>query len=73
MLTATVGFLAIPSMILSNPNERGSTSASQVMIFTPPAQIVRSSSIRARVGLLLIRHNCTKPEKDLTGAVSSHN
>ncbi|KAI0301654.1 hypothetical protein B0F90DRAFT_1936389 [Multifurca ochricompacta] len=73
MLTANVGFLAIPGVILSNLSGSTLTSASQVVIFTSPAQIASSLSIEASVGsivigLLLVRHNRSKQKEDPAGA-----
>ncbi|KAI0289786.1 hypothetical protein B0F90DRAFT_1672279 [Multifurca ochricompacta] len=69
MLTANVGFLAIPGVVLSNLSGSSITSASQVLIFTSPAQIASSLSIEASIGsivigLLLFRHNRSKQEED---------
>ncbi|KAI0248228.1 hypothetical protein BJV78DRAFT_826291 [Lactifluus subvellereus] len=76
MLTANVGFLAIPGVVLSNLNGSNITSASDVNIFTSPSQIASSLSIEASVGsivtgLLLVRHNRTKQKEDPAGAVSA--
>ncbi|KAI0250653.1 hypothetical protein BJV78DRAFT_1393295 [Lactifluus subvellereus] len=73
MLTANVGFLAIPGVVLSNLNGSNITSASAVNIFTSPSQIASSLSIEASVGsivigLLLVRHNRTKQKEDPLGA-----
>jgi|SRR6266702_938091 len=74
MLTANVGFLAIPGVIISNLNSN-ITSASDLKIFTSPAQIASCMSVEASVGsivigLLLDRHNRTKQKEDPAGAVS---
>ncbi|KAI9509033.1 hypothetical protein F5148DRAFT_814395 [Russula earlei] len=76
MLTANVGFLAIPGVVLSNLSGSTLTSASQVVIFTSPSQIASSISVEASigsivVGLLLLRHNRTKQKEDPAGAVST--
>ncbi|KAI0253083.1 hypothetical protein BJV78DRAFT_1390005 [Lactifluus subvellereus] len=65
MLSVTVSFLAIPSIILSNLNNV--TIPSQVIIFTSPAQIASTLSIVASVGcividLLLVRYTSSKPK-----------
>jgi hypothetical protein len=75
MLTANVGFLAIPGVVLSNLSGTDITSASQVKIFTSASQIASSLSVIASIGgimigLLLVRHNRTKQKEDPAGAVS---
>jgi hypothetical protein len=75
MLTANVGFLAIPGVVLSNLNGTDLTSANQVKIFTSATQIASSLSVEASIGsivigLLLVRHNRTKQREDPAGAVS---
>ena len=75
MLSANVGFLAIPGVVLSNLNGSSLTSASQVVTFTSPTQIASSLSVEASIGsivigLLLVRHNRTKQREDPVGAVS---
>jgi len=75
MLTANVGFLAIPGVVLSNLNGSSLTSASQVYIFPSTSQIASSLSVEASIGsivigLLLVRHNRTKQREDPAGAVS---
>ena len=75
MLTANVGFLAIPGVVLSNLNGSRVTSASQVVIFPSATQIASSLSVEASIGsivigLLLVRHNRTKHREDPAGAVS---
>jgi hypothetical protein len=75
MLTANVGFLAIPGVVLSNLNGASLTSASQVVIFPSSSQISSSLSVVTSVGgivigLLLVRHNRTKQREDPAGAVS---
>ena len=74
MLSANVGFLAIPGVVISTLNDNIS-SASQVVIFTSPAQIASYMSMEASVGsivigLLLTRHNRSKQKEDPAGAVS---
>ena len=74
MLSANVGFLAIPGVVMSTLNDN-ITSASQVVIFTSPAQIASYMSMEASVGsivigLLLVRHNRSKQKEDPVGAVS---
>src|SRR6266702_1692343 len=74
MLSANVGFLAIPGVVISNLNYT-LTSASQAVIFTSPAQIASYMSMEASVGsivigLLLVRHNRSKQKEDPAGAVS---
>ncbi|KAI0250650.1 hypothetical protein BJV78DRAFT_544493 [Lactifluus subvellereus] len=73
ILTANVGFLAIPGVVLSNLNGSNITSASQVTILTSPAQIASFLSMEASIGsivigLLLARHNRTKQKEDPAGA-----
>ena len=75
MLTANVGFLAIPGVILSNISGSSITGANQVFIFTSSSQIASSLSVEASIGsivtgLLLTRHNRTKQKEDPAGAVS---
>ena len=75
MLTANVGFLAIPGVVISNINSSTLTHASQLDIFVSTAQIASSISILASVGsivigLLLVRHNRSKQKEDPAGAVS---
>jgi hypothetical protein len=75
MLTANVGFLAIPGVVLSNLSGTNISAASQVFIFTSPSQIASSLSVEASIGsimigLLLVRHNRTKQKEDPQGAVS---
>ena len=75
MLTANVGFLAIPGVVLSNLSGTNISAASQVVIFTSPSQIASSLSVLASIGsimigLLLVRHNRTKQKEDPAGAVS---
>jgi hypothetical protein len=77
MLTANVGFLAIPGVVITNLSGAAITSPSQLIISTSPAQIASSLSIQASVGsivigLLLLRHNRTKQKEDPTGAVSEY-
>ncbi|KAH9003471.1 hypothetical protein EDB86DRAFT_2799202 [Lactarius hatsudake] len=72
MLTANVGFLAIPGVIISNINGP-ITSASDLKIFTSAAQIASCMSVEASVGsivigMLLVRHNRTKQKEDPLGA-----
>ena len=75
MLTANVGFLAIPGVILSNLSGSSIANASQVHIFPSASQIASSVSVEASIGsivigLLLVRHNRTKQREDPSGAVS---
>jgi hypothetical protein len=75
MLTANVGFLAIPGVVLSNLSGTSITAASQVLIFPSSSQIASSLSVEASIGsivtgLLLARHNRTKQKEDPAGAVS---
>lgn len=75
MLTANVGFLAIPGVVISTINSNDLTSASKLDIFVSTAQIASSISILASVGsivigLLLVRHNRSKQKEDPAGAVS---
>ncbi|KAI0250655.1 hypothetical protein BJV78DRAFT_1283075 [Lactifluus subvellereus] len=76
MLTANVGFLAIPGVVLSNLSGTNITSASQVIILTSPAQIASFLSMEASIasiviGLLLVRHNRAREKEDPAGAVSA--
>jgi len=73
MLTANVGFLAIPGVVLSNLSGSSIDSAKQVLIFTSSSQIASSLSVEASIGsivtgLLLARHNRTKQKEDPAGA-----
>ena len=75
MLTANVGFLAIPGVVISTINNN-IQSANQLDIFVSSAQIASSMSILASVGsivigLLLVRHNRSKQKVDPAGAVST--
>ncbi len=75
MLTANVGFLAIPGVVLSNLSGTSLTSASQVDVFTSASQITSSLSVEASIGsivigLLLARHNRTRHEEGPRSAVS---
>jgi hypothetical protein len=75
MLTANVGFLAIPGVVLSNLSGTDITNTKQVVIFTSPSQISSSLSIIASIGsimigLLLINGNRSRPKEDPAGAVS---
>jgi hypothetical protein len=75
MLTANVGFLAIPGVVLSNLSGSNITSASQVFIFTSSSQIASALSVEASIGsivtgLLLARHYHPKQKEDRAGAVS---
>ena len=75
MLTANVGFLAIPGVVLSNLSGSTISSASGIYIFTSSSQIASSLSVEASIGsivtgLLLARHNRTKQKEDPAGAVS---
>ena len=74
MLSANVGFLAIPGVVISTLNNN-ITSPSQVILFTSPAQIASYMSMEASIGsivigLLLVRHNRSKQKEDPAGAVS---
>src|SRR5882757_852773 len=76
MLTANVGFLAIPGVVLSNLNGTNLTSASQVDIFTSHSQIASCLSMEISIGsiiigLLLLRLNRTRHKEDPAGAVSA--
>jgi hypothetical protein len=75
MLTANVGFLAIPGVVISNLSGTSITNTQQVLILTSPSQIASSLSVQASIGsimigLLLVRHNRTKQKEDPAGAVS---
>ena len=75
MLTANVGFLAIPGVVISNINNRLITSAGQLSIFVSTAQIASSISMLASIGsivigLLLIRRHRSIQREDPAGAVS---
>jgi len=68
MFSANVFFLAIPGVVIST------LDASQVIMFTSPAQIASYMSMEASVGsivigLLLARHNRSKQKEDPAGAV----
>ncbi|KAH9003371.1 hypothetical protein EDB86DRAFT_2891724 [Lactarius hatsudake] len=73
MLTANVGFLAIPGVVISNINNTEMTRASSLDIFVSPGQIASSISTLASigsivVGLFLVRHNRSKQKEDPAGA-----
>ena len=76
MLTANVGFLAIPGVVISNLSGTDITSAKEVVIFTSASQIASSLSAEASIGsiviaLLLVRYNRRKrKEEDPADAVS---
>ena len=75
MLTANVGFLAIPGVVISTINNN-MQSATEFEIFVSSAQIASSMSILASVGsivisLLLVRHNRSKQKVDPASAVST--
>ena len=75
MLSANVGFLTVPGVILSNLNGSNVTSAKQVVIFTSPAQIANCVSIVISVGglvvaLFLIREYRLRLEEDPQNTVS---
>jgi len=75
MLTANVGFLAIPAVVISNLDGTSLTNVNQVIVFTSPSMIASSLSVEASIGsivigLLLTRHNRTKQKEDPAGAVS---
>ena len=68
MLAANVGFLAIPGVVISNLSGTDITSTKEVVIFTSPSQIASSLSMEASIGsivigLLLISHNRSRPDK----------
>ncbi|KAF8257609.1 hypothetical protein EI94DRAFT_1757514 [Lactarius quietus] len=72
MLTANVGFLAIPGVVISNLNSN-ITKTSDLHIYTSSSQIVSCMSVEASVGsivigMLLVRHNRTKQREDPAGA-----
>ena len=74
MLSANVGFLAVPGVVISTLNDN-ITSASEAIIFTSPAQIASYMSMVASIGsivigLLLTRHNRSKRNEGPAGAVS---
>ncbi len=74
MLTANVGFLAIPGVIISNINSNIQRT-SDLLIFTSYAQIASCLSVEASIGsivigMLLVRHNRPKQKEDHAGAVS---
>jgi hypothetical protein len=74
MLTANVGFLAIPGVVVSNLNSN-ITKTSDLHIYTSASQIVSCMSMVASVGSIVIgmflvgRHR-TKHKEDPAGAVS---
>ena len=75
IITANVGLLAIPGVVLTNILGTNITNASQVVIFTSASQIASSLSIEASIGslmisLLLVRQKRTKKREDPAGAVS---
>jgi ABC-type cobalamin transport system permease subunit len=75
VLSANVGFLAIPGVVLSNLSGTNITSAKEVVIFTSASQIASSLSVEASIGsivigLLLVRYNRRKRKEEPAGAVS---
>jgi hypothetical protein len=75
MLSANVGFLAVPGVVLSNLNGNNVTSANQMAVFTSPAQIASCLSIVTSVGglvvaLLLIREYRLKQDEGTLSGVS---
>ena len=76
MLSANVGFLAIPGVVISNLSGTYITSAKEMVIITSASQIASSLSVEASIGsivigLLLVRYNRRKrKEEDPAGAVS---
>ena len=69
MLSANVGFLAIPGVVISNLSGTDITSMKDVVIFTSPSQIASSLSIEASIGsivigLLLVRENRRNRKED---------
>ena len=75
MLTANVGFLAIPGVVISDISNSDLTNASMLEIFVSASQIASSISILACVGsivigLLLTRQNRSIQREDPAGAVS---
>ena len=75
VLTANVGFLAIPGVVISDINNGDLTSASMLRIFVSTSQIASSISILASIGSIVIglhltRHNRSKQMEDPAGAVS---
>ena len=75
MLSANVGFLAVPGVVLSNLNGNNVTSANQMAVFTSPAQIASCLSIVTSVGglvvaLLLIREYRLKQDEGTSSVVS---
>jgi hypothetical protein len=76
MLTANVGFLAIPGVVLSNLNGN-LTSASQAVIFTSHSQIASCLSMELSIGsiiigLLLVCFDRSKHKEDPAGAATGH-
>ena len=76
ILTANVGFLAIPGVVLSNLAGSSLTSASQVDVFPSAPQIASSLSVEASIGslvtgLLLVRHIRIKQREAPAAAVST--
>jgi hypothetical protein len=74
MLTANVGFLAIPGIVPSSPSET-ITSPSQVDVYTLEALLASSLSVLTSIGsimigLLLVHFNRNKQNEDPAGAVS---
>ncbi|KAF8258384.1 hypothetical protein EI94DRAFT_1708061 [Lactarius quietus] len=72
MLSANVGFLAIPGVVISDINNN-ITGTGQAFIFTSPAQIASCMSIVASVGsivigLLLVRRTSPKQNEGSAGA-----
>jgi hypothetical protein len=74
MLSANVGFLAIPGVVISNLNSN-ITQTSDLHIYTSTSQIASCMSAEASIGsivigMLLVNRIRTKDKEDPTGAVS---
>lgn len=77
ILTANVGFLAIPGVVLSNINGSNLTDANLVTIFTSPTQIASCLSIQASIGSIvvgmpLLRRHLAKIQSGPASAVSDN-
>ncbi|KAF8260932.1 hypothetical protein EI94DRAFT_1747257 [Lactarius quietus] len=72
MLTANVGFLAIPGVVIADPN---STGTDQVSFFTSPANASFASIVTSAgsivIGLLLVRRTSPKQNEGPAGASES--
>jgi len=74
MLSANVGFLAIPGVVISNLGNT-ITNPNQVIVFTTPVQVASYMSMTASIasiliGLVLTHRNRLVHREDSAGVVS---